>query len=131
VIGDVERNLQALRPEQYLLAYVFLCSYALALGHMLERRGRALCAGLSLAAATGFVACSVAWEAGVIVVAFALVGMGAFSAAAWLSWTLASWRPAGPPRRAAAAATEAADAPVPAAVTALPGTRLGAAARSG
>jgi len=129
VIGDVERNLQALRPEQYVLAFVFLCSYALALGRMLERRGRTACAGLSFAAAVGFVASSLAWEAGVALIAFALVGMGAFSGAAWLFWTLATWRA---PRLAATvpALAEVHEAPA-APVAAIAAGRLETAARTG
>jgi uncharacterized membrane protein len=91
VIGDVARNLEILTPEQYVLAYVFLCSYALALGRLLERRGRLACAGIAAVAAVAFVARSAAWEPGVVAVAIALVGLGAVGASAWVFWTLANW----------------------------------------
>ena len=92
MIVDVARNLEALRPEQYMLAFIFFGSYALALGHLLEQRGRAFCAGTAFVSAVAFIACCDPWEQGVMLVALALVGMGAFSATAWLFWTGVTWR---------------------------------------
>ena len=89
---DVARNLEALQPEQYLLAFVFLGSYAFSLGQMFDRRGRTACAVVAGSAAIAFIACCNPWEQGVMLVALALVGIGAFSGSAWLFWTLATWR---------------------------------------
>jgi hypothetical protein len=110
---DVARNLEALQPEQYLLAFVFLGSYAFALGHLFERRGRTVCAVLASIAAVSFIACCNPWEQGVMLVALALVGIGAFSGSAWLFWTLATWRDVWAARRARRAALQPPPAPVP------------------
>jgi hypothetical protein len=111
VIVDVATNLETLRPEQYLLAFAFLGSYAFALGHLLDSRGRAVSAGIAFVAAAAFVACCDPWEQGVMLVALALVGMGAFSATAWVFWTVITWRE----ERAIRTALEAAPLPQPAA----------------
>src|SRR5256885_14891912 len=92
VIVDVARNLEALRPEQYVMAFVFLGSYAFALGQLFEQRGRRVCAGLSFVSALAFIVCCDPWEQGVMLVALALVGIGLFSATAGLVWTVAPWR---------------------------------------
>jgi hypothetical protein len=96
VIADVARNLEALQPEQYVLAFVFLGAYAFSIGQLFERRGRTVCAWLAAVAAVAFIACCNPWEQGVMLVALALVGLGAFSGGAWLFWTLATWREAHP-----------------------------------
>jgi hypothetical protein len=111
VIVDVARNLEAMQPEQYVLAFVFLGSYALALGHLLDRRGRAVCAGIAFVTAVAFIACCNPWEEGVMLVALTLVGMGAFSAIAWLFWAAATWSE----QRALRAALEPAPLPQPSA----------------
>jgi hypothetical protein len=126
VIADVATNLEALQPEQYVLAFVFFGSYAFSIGQLFERRGRAVCAWLAAGAAVGFIACCHPWERGVMLVALALVGMGAFSGVAWLFWTLVTWRERHP---AVAPAPEAA-APRPLAlVRRLRAGRLHTAAR--
>ena len=104
MIVDVARNLDAMQPEQYVLAFLFLGSYAFALGKLFERRGRTVCAALAFVAAVGFIACCSPWEQGVMLVALALVGIGAFSGSAWLFWTLATWRDVWAARRARRAA---------------------------
>jgi hypothetical protein len=110
VIVDVARNLNTLQPEQYVLAFVFLGSYAFSIGQLFERRGRTVCAWLAFVAAVAFIVCSDPWEQGVMLVALTLVAMGAFSASAWLFWTIATWRETHP---AAVAATPEAAAPRP------------------
>ena len=89
---DVTQILEAMGPEQCLLAFVFLGSYALAMGELVEARGRRIAVATALAAALCFVALSDPWEEGVMLVALAFVGMGLFSAAVWFVWRLAEWR---------------------------------------
>lgn len=88
MIGDIARSLDALRPEQYFCAFLFLCSYACALGQLFDLRGRMACAGLALLSAAGFVVRGESWETGIILIALSLVAMGAFTASAWLGWRL-------------------------------------------
>lgn len=90
MIDDVAGKLEAMKPEQYVLAFVFLGSYAFALGEFIGPRGRRMAVATALGAAAAFVGLTDPWELGVMVVAFALVGMGLFSGAVWLMWQLAS-----------------------------------------
>jgi hypothetical protein len=92
VINDVARNLDAMGPEQYLLAFGFIGSYAFALGEFIGARGRVIAAGMALLMAAAFAYLTDPWEQGVMVVALALVGMGLFTGAVWALWTLANWR---------------------------------------
>jgi hypothetical protein len=80
---DVVEIVRSMGPEQLFLALVFLAGYALALGEFATTRGRLGSALAALAAAVGFAAFSRPWEAGVVLVGFASVGMGLFSAAVW------------------------------------------------
>ena len=89
---DVTQILEAMGPEQSLLSFVFLGSYAFAMGELVEARGRRLAVATALAAALCFVALGDPWEEGVMLVALALVGMGLFTAAVWFTWRLALWR---------------------------------------
>ncbi len=86
MIDGVSENLEQMKPEQYVLAFVFLGSYAFALGEFIGTRGRWIAAGTALGAAGAFAWLTEPWELGVMVVAFALVGMGLFAGAAWLLW---------------------------------------------
>jgi hypothetical protein len=81
---EVVEIVKAMGPEQLFFALVFLAGYALALGEFAGTRGRLVAAGASLCSAIGFAAMSHPWEAGVVLVGFASVGMGLFSAAAWM-----------------------------------------------
>lgn len=83
--------MQSLGVEQYLLAFLFLASYALALGHFRTARGRLYSCACTLAAACAFAAITDPWEHGVLLVALALVGMGAFAGAVWATWALLGW----------------------------------------
>lgn len=94
MISNVASTLEAMGPEQYVLAFVFLGSYAFALGEFIGTRGRLISVATTLACAIGFAAFSQPWEHGVMVVTLALVGMGLFTCVAWTVWTLASWRAA-------------------------------------
>ena len=90
MIEDVAGKLEAMKPEQYVLAFVFLGSYAFALGEFIGPRGRRIAVATAFVAAAAFAGLTDPWELGVMVVAFALVGMGLFSGAVWLLWKLAS-----------------------------------------
>lgn len=74
---------RAMGSEQLLLALVYLAGYALALGRFASARGRRIAATMAIAAAAGFAVLSNPWEAGVVWLGFASVGMGLFTAAAW------------------------------------------------
>src|SRR5688572_8371041 len=82
-----------MKPEQYVLAFVFLGSYAFALGEFIGPRGRRIAVATAFGAAAAFAGLTDPWELGVMVVAFALVGMGVFSGAVWVLWMLASRLP--------------------------------------
>ena len=89
---DVTQILEAMGPEQWLLAFVFLGSYAFAMGELIDARGRRFAVATALLASVAFVALSDPWEQAVILVALALVGMGVFAAAVWAVWGMATWR---------------------------------------
>jgi hypothetical protein len=93
VIEDVAGKLEAMTPEQYVLAFVFLGSYAFALGEFIGPRGRRIAIATAFGAAAAFAGLTDPWELGVMAVAFALVGMGVFSGAVWVLWMLASRLP--------------------------------------
>lgn len=93
MIDDVAGKLEAMKPEQYVLAFVFLGSYAFALGEFIGARGRRFAIATAIGAAVAFAGLTDPWELGVMVVAFALVGMGLFAGAAWVLWMLASRMP--------------------------------------
>jgi hypothetical protein len=115
VIEDVAGKLEAMKPEQYVLAFVFLGSYAFALGEFIGARGRRIAIATALGAAAAFAGLTDPWELGVMVVAFALVGMGLFAGAVWLLWLVASRMPVEGRAPAPAAAKPAVSGPAPAA----------------
>ncbi|HEX6705939.1 MAG TPA: hypothetical protein VF169_14340 [Albitalea sp.] len=80
--------------EQYLLAFLFLFTYAFALSDFTGARGRLYAVLAALASAIAFAARTDPWENGVLVVAFALVAMGLFSAVVWGTWVLLERRAA-------------------------------------
>ncbi len=97
MISNVASTLEAMSPQQYVLAFVFLGSYAYALGAFIGTRGRLLSTAVALACAIAFAALSDPWEHGVMAVTLAVVGMGLFTCLAWGVWTLACWRAAQAP----------------------------------
>jgi len=100
VVHAVSSSLEAMGIEQYLLAFLFLFSYAFALSEFTGARGRLYAALTALACAIAFAARTDPWEHGVLVVAFALVAMGLFTGTAWGLWALLARfeSPAGAPR---------------------------------
>lgn len=83
---EVVQVLRAMGSEQLLLALVFLGAYALALGEFATARARLIAIGTAFCAAAGFAAFSSPWEAGVVLLGFAFVGLAVFSAASWALW---------------------------------------------
>jgi hypothetical protein len=82
-MGLVVASLATMGMGQILLASVFLASYALALGDFAGALGRPIAIVTAIFAAVGFVVLNHPWEAGVILLALAPVGMGLFAGAAW------------------------------------------------
>lgn len=88
---DVTASLNKLSLLQMVLAWAFVACYALALGGMLEARGKRRAAGLAALAAVAFCALGDHWVHGVLLVMFAVAGMGLFVAAAWVLAGTARW----------------------------------------
>jgi hypothetical protein len=74
---------QAMGTGQVLLASAFLGCYSMALGEFAGPRARLVAIVTAIFAAVGFVALGDPWEASVILLALAPLGMGLFAAAAW------------------------------------------------
>ncbi len=88
----VTANLAAMGTGQLLLFLIFLASYALALGRLAGARARLFAMGVALCTAVGFVVLSSPWEAGVILLAWAPIGMGLFAGTAWTLWKVTTNR---------------------------------------
>jgi len=88
-MGDVVQVLRTMGSEQLFLALVFLASYSLALGEFATARGRVIAAATAFAAAGGFAAFSHPWEAGIVLLGFAFVGVALFTGTAWMLWRAA------------------------------------------
>lgn len=86
---EVVQVLRTMGPEQLFLALVFLASYSLAIGEFATARARVVAIATALCTAAGFAAFSRPWEAGVMLLGFAFVGVAAFSGAAWMLWSAA------------------------------------------
>lgn len=83
-MDDILFTLNNLSLVQMVLAWLFVASYALALGGMLGSEG-SLRAGLVAAlSAVLFSALSLDWVHGALLVVFAIGGMGLFVATSWL-----------------------------------------------
>ena len=91
-MGDVVQVLRTMGSEQLFLALVFLTGYSLALGEFATVRGRLLAGAAAFAAAVGFAAFSQPWEAGVVLLGFAFVGVALFSGLSWMLWVASGRR---------------------------------------
>jgi hypothetical protein len=91
VINAVSNSLEAMGVQQYLMAFLFLGSYSMALSHFSGGRARGYAAAGALASAICFIALTDPWESGVLVVAFGLVTIGGLAAAVWSLWALLGW----------------------------------------
>jgi hypothetical protein len=91
-MSEIAQILRNMGQEQSVLAFIFLGSYAAAMGELFGPRTRRYAVLTALASAAAFAALSQPWEQGVILVALALVGTGLFAGTVWALWTLATWR---------------------------------------
>lgn len=82
-MSDLNTSLHAMQFEQLLLAFAFLISYPLSLSHYVGVRGRIVAVLASLVAAVGFASMTTPWLHGVMLLVFAILGMGVFIAAVW------------------------------------------------
>jgi hypothetical protein len=78
-------------PEQCFLGFVFIGSYAVAVGELAHSRWRRIAALIAFASAASCAALSDPWEQGVILIALAFVGMALFAAFVWGLWAVATW----------------------------------------
>ncbi len=103
-MDDILLTLNNLSLVQMALGWLFVASYALALGGMLGSKG-SLRAGLTAAlAAALFSALSSDWVHGALLVLFAIGGMGVFVAVSWaLTFSIGRLLPHNQPRTEAGA----------------------------
>lgn len=95
VIGEIHASLDAMGVEQQACVFAFLMSYPLALGGLLERRGRRVAGAVAAASAAGFIAFTNPWMHAVLLVVLSVGGVGVFIAAVTLADHVArriAWR---------------------------------------
>jgi hypothetical protein len=90
-MNQINTSLQAMGVEQYLMAFVFLASYSLALSQFIGSRGRLYAALAAVVSAIAFARFTDPWENGVLVIAFTLVAMGLFAGTVWALWAVFGW----------------------------------------
>lgn len=91
-MSDTGQILEAMGPEQYFLAFIFIGSYAVAVGELAHARWRRMAALIGFASATACAALSDPWEQGVILIALTFVGMALFAGFVWGVWAVATRR---------------------------------------
>ena len=85
-LGNVFASLQTMSLLQLLLGLVACTGYALAQGSLVGGRTRVIACGMALSAAFGFAIEATEWTHGVMLMAFAVTGLGLFVVAVcWLS----------------------------------------------
>lgn len=77
-------SLERMSFLQLVLLLGFVAAYMLAIGGLLEPRGRWRAAGLSLLLAAGFVAATDPWVHGALLVVFVVGGLGLFVFFTWV-----------------------------------------------
>jgi hypothetical protein len=90
-MAAIGSTLDAMGVEQYLLAFLFLVSYTLALSDFIGARGRHYAVMGALTAAIAFAARTDPWMHGVLVVVVAVVAIGAFAGIVWGLWAAFGW----------------------------------------
>jgi hypothetical protein len=85
VIGDIKASLDAFGVEQQACVLVFLMSYPLALGALLEPRGRRLAGAVAGASAVVFVVMTDPWMHAVLLLVLGIGGLGVFIAAVYVA----------------------------------------------
>lgn len=83
VFSELGSTLRSFDFVELLLAFLFLISYAVALGDLFGSLGRRRAAGVALIAAVSFVALIDPWMHGVLLAAAAVAGIGLFIVAVW------------------------------------------------
>jgi hypothetical protein len=83
VIGDLRVSLDAIGFEQQACLFAFLTSYPLAIGRLLDARGRRCAAGAATSAMLAFTFMTTPWINGALLVVFFVGGMGVFIATVW------------------------------------------------
>lgn len=87
-IGEVFDSLMAMSQWQLLLAFSAAIGYLLAQGGLLAARARTGAGVVAMASALGFVSLGPTWAQSAMLVAFSVVGVGAFVAVAWVAGRL-------------------------------------------
>jgi hypothetical protein len=85
VIGDIKSSLDAFGVEQQACVLVFLISYPLALGALLEPQGRRIAGAVAGTSTIVFVAMTDPWMHAVLLMALAVVGIGLFIASVYVA----------------------------------------------
>ena len=83
-MSELQDTLRNMGFVQLLLAFVFLTGYALALSSLTGALGRKRAGIVALLAAFAFVATTQPWVHGVLLMVFAVAGLGLFMGTAWL-----------------------------------------------
>jgi len=84
VIGEIRASLDAIGYEQQTCVFVFLTSYPLAIGGLLESRGRCTAGLMAGAAAIAFALLTDPWMHAVVLVVLGVSGIGVFIGAVYL-----------------------------------------------
>jgi len=108
--SDVFGSLQTMTQLQLLLAFVACIGYAFAQGNLLPRKGRRLAWFAAASAAAGFAFVSDDWTHAIVLLGFAIAGMGSFVAVVWLTSRALGFRRATSPLRSDALDNEASSA---------------------
>ncbi|MGE5866328.1 MAG: hypothetical protein ACM32J_14700 [Rhizobacter sp.] len=87
-MSELHHSLESMGVLQYLFAVVFLICYALAIGDFLGAGARPAVAAFGFVSAAGFSFATDPWVHGVLLTAFAVIGIGLFLGLAWLLKTL-------------------------------------------
>ena len=87
-MSELHHSLETMGVLQYLFAVAFLICYALAIGDFLGPGARAGVAAVGLVSAIGFSAATDPWVHGVLLTAFAVIGIGLFIGFAWMLKTV-------------------------------------------
>ena len=85
VIGDIKASLDAFGVEQQACVLVVLMSYPLALGALLEPRGRRIAGAIAGASSVVFVVMTDPWMHAVLLLVLGIGGIGVFIAAVYVA----------------------------------------------
>jgi hypothetical protein len=85
VIGEIRTSLDAIGVEQQACVFLFLMSYPLAIGRLLESRGRRTAALAAVASAIAFAVLTDPWMYAVLLVVLGVGGIGVFIGAVYVA----------------------------------------------